>query len=77
MVAAHALRDIRPLDVKRYASEVAAKGLAPNSVRLALAPVKALFATAVEEGSLTRTRPPGCGSGRRRRSRKLTRTASA
>jgi integrase len=42
--------------VKRFAQHVAARGIAPNTVRLALAPVKALFATAVEEG-LIRANP--------------------
>jgi integrase len=44
------LAAIEPADVKRYAQAVAARGVAPNTVRLALAPVKALLATAVEEG---------------------------
>jgi integrase len=44
------LSAIEPRDVKAYAERVAARGVAPNTVRLALAPVKALLATAVEEG---------------------------
>jgi integrase len=43
-------KTIEPRDVKAYAERVAARGVAPNTVRLALAPVKALLATAVEEG---------------------------
>lgn len=44
------LAAIEPADIKRYAKHVADRGVAPNTVRLALAPVKALLATAVEEG---------------------------
>lgn len=50
------LAAIEPADIKRYAQTVAARGVAPNTVRLALAPVKALLATAVEEG-LIRSNP--------------------
>jgi hypothetical protein len=50
------LAAIEPRDMKRFAQHVAARGIAPNTVRLALAPVKALFATAVEEG-LIRANP--------------------
>jgi integrase len=46
------LNEIRPRDVKDYAQVVSAKGLSPNSVRLAIAPVKALLATAVEDDDL-------------------------
>lgn len=52
------LIDVEPQDVKAYAHHVAGRkrqdgrgeGLSANSVRLALAPVKAMFATAFEEG---------------------------
>ena len=44
------LDTISPQDVKAYAKELADRGLAPASVRKMLAPVKALFATAFEEG---------------------------
>jgi integrase len=44
------LAAIEPRDIKKYAQELAKRGLAPNTVRLHLAPVKALLATAVEEG---------------------------
>jgi integrase len=50
------LSAIEPRDVKRYAASVAARGVAANTVRLALAPVKALLATAVEDG-LIRSNP--------------------
>jgi integrase len=46
------LVEIEPRDVKRYLAEVAATGRSQNTIRLALAPVRALFATAVEEGVL-------------------------
>jgi integrase len=41
---------IEPRDVKEYAAEVAKRGVAPGTVRLAIAPVRALLATAFEEG---------------------------
>jgi integrase len=50
------LAEIEPRDVKRYAATVAARGVSANTVRLALAPVKALLATAVEDG-LIRSNP--------------------
>jgi integrase len=50
------LSAIRAQDVKAYAAHVAARGVARNTVRLAVAPVKALLATAHEEG-LIRSNP--------------------
>jgi integrase len=50
------LAEIEPRDVKRYVTSVAAEGLSRNTIRLALAPVRALFATALEEG-LIRSNP--------------------
>ena len=44
------LSEIELRDVKEYATQLARRGLAPNTVRLAVAPVRALLATAVEEG---------------------------
>ena len=44
------LAEVEPRDVKRYAAEVAATGAARDTVRNALAPLRALFATAHEEG---------------------------
>jgi integrase len=41
---------IRPQDLKRYAQHLANAGLARNTIRLRLAPVKAMLATAFEEG---------------------------
>lgn len=50
------LTEIEPRDVKAYAAEIAGRGLKPNTVRLQLAPLKTLLATAVEEG-LIRSNP--------------------
>jgi integrase len=46
------LSEIQARDLKEYARSLEAEGKAPNTVRLAVAPVRALFATAVEEGLL-------------------------
>lgn len=67
------LAAITAQDVKRYAAECANAGLARNTIRLRIAPVKALLATAHEEGLIRPTQRPGCGSGARsprRRSRR-------
>jgi integrase len=48
------LSEIDGRDVARYVAEVAASGVSRNTTRLALAPVRALFATAFEQG-LVRT----------------------
>jgi len=50
------LAAIRPQDVKAYAAKLVGRGLARNTVRLAVAPVKAMLATAYEEG-LIRSNP--------------------
>jgi integrase len=50
------LTEIEPRHVKGFARDLADRGLAPASVRNIIAPVRALFATAVEEGIL-RTNP--------------------
>lgn len=47
---------IEPRDVKRYAVALASRGLSPSSVRRAIAPVRALLATAFEDG-LIRSNP--------------------
>lgn len=44
------LADIRMAHVKRYASALAAKGLTTNTIRGRIAPLRALLATAVEDG---------------------------
>lgn len=46
------LAAIEPQDIKAFAAHLAAEGLRPNSVRLALAPVKLVLATAFEEGRI-------------------------
>jgi integrase len=50
------LAAIEPRDVKRFIAELDARGLKPASIRKVIAPVRALFATAVEEG-LVRSNP--------------------
>ncbi len=50
------LAAIDPPAVRRFVAAVEAEGVRPNTVRLALAPVKALFATAVADGAI-RTNP--------------------
>ena len=46
------LGQIEPPDLREYARKLEAQGKAPNTVRLAVAPVRALLATAVEDGLL-------------------------
>ena len=50
------LASVRARELKEYARFLASRGLARNTVRIALAPVKAMLATAVEEG-LIRSNP--------------------
>ena len=50
------LSEIEPRHVKSLVRDLADRGLAPGSVRVIIAPVRALFATAVEEG-LIRSNP--------------------
>jgi hypothetical protein len=50
--------------VKGYAAHVAARGVARNTVRLAVAPVKALLATAHEEGVIRSNPAAGLRLGR-------------
>ncbi len=50
------LAAIEPRDIKRFAAQLAAQGLKAGSVRNLLAPVRALLATAFEEG-LIRSNP--------------------
>ena len=54
--AAGGSREIEPRHVKALARHLADQGLAPATVRVVMAPVRALFATAVEEG-LIRSNP--------------------
>jgi integrase len=60
------LADVEPPDVRRFAVQLASKGLAPSSVLKVLAPVKALFATAVEDGTLRSNPTAGIRIGARR-----------
>jgi integrase len=46
------LSEIEPRDLREYATALEQRGLAPNTVRLAVAPVRALLATALEDGLL-------------------------
>ena len=48
--AGRRLTEVEPRDVKRYAAEVASRGVARDTIRLALAPVRAMLATAAEDG---------------------------
>jgi len=47
------LAAIAPRDLRAYAAHVAARSVSRNTTRLALAPVKALLGTAVEDEILT------------------------
>jgi integrase len=58
------LRTIRAQDVKTYAADLAKKGFARNSVRIKIAPVKALLATAFEEGVIRSNPAAGLRLGR-------------
>jgi integrase len=58
------LTELRPQDVKAYAAHVAARGVARNTVRLAVAPVKAMLATAHEEGLIRANPAAGLRLGR-------------
>lgn len=50
------LAEIEPRDLKVYATLLSERGLKPATIRQAIAPVRALFATALEEG-LIRSNP--------------------
>lgn len=50
------LAEIEPRDIKAYAAHIQGRGVRPATVRLAVAPVRALLATALEDG-LIRTNP--------------------
>jgi integrase len=58
------LAAITAADVKRYAAECVERGLARNTVRLRIAPVKALLATAAEEGLIRANPAAGLRLGR-------------
>src|SRR5215210_7765843 len=44
------LAEVEPQDVREFVAHLEGKGLAPSSVRAVLAPVKAMYADAVEDG---------------------------
>lgn len=46
------MTEVTPADVKAYAAKLAGRGLSRNTVRIALAPVKAMFADAVEDTTI-------------------------
>ena len=46
------LVDIEPRDVRALVATIERKRLSPHSVRIAIAPVKAMLATAVEDGAI-------------------------
>jgi integrase len=46
------LAEVEPPDVREFIGHLAAKGLKPGTVRAVLAPVKAMYATAVEDGAV-------------------------
>lgn len=46
------LAEVEPPDVRRFIASLKAEGLAPSTIRKELAPVKVMFATAVEDGAL-------------------------
>jgi integrase len=46
------MTEVTPADVKGYAAKLAGRGLAQNTVRIAVAPVKAMFADAVEDTTI-------------------------
>jgi integrase len=48
------LAAIEPRDIKRFVAKLAERGLAASSVRNALAPLRALFATAFDDGLIKR-----------------------
>lgn len=60
------LADLGPRDVKRLAADLRAKGLAENSVRLALAPLRAMLADAFEEEVIRRNPAAGVSVARPR-----------
>jgi integrase len=59
------LGEIEPRHVKAFAGALGARGLAPLTVRNALTPLRALFATAVEEGLIRSNPCVGLRVGRR------------
>lgn len=52
------LADVRPPDVRRLIEAMEREGLTPGAIRRVIAPLRAMFATAVEDGALA-TNPAG------------------
>jgi integrase len=50
--AGRRLAEVEPQDVRAFVGHLEAKGLAPSSVRAVLAPVKAMYADAFEDGAV-------------------------
>jgi integrase len=48
------LADITPVDIRRFAARVAARGVSANTIRLHLAPLRLLFKTALIDGVIVR-----------------------
>jgi hypothetical protein len=72
------LADVAPPDVRAFVGHLEAKGLRPSTIRTVLAPLKAMYATAVEDGAVRAnpTRDVRVGGSRERgdeRARALTR----
>ena len=50
------LSEVEPPDIRRYMAALEAEGLAPSTVRREVAPLRAMYATALEDGAV-RTNP--------------------
>ena len=46
------LAEVEPPDVRRFIAQLEAEGLAPSSIRKEVAPLRAMFATAFEDGAI-------------------------
>lgn len=64
--ATYRLADVEAPDVRRFVASLEARGLAPGSVTKNLVPLKAMFATAVEDGALRAKPTEGVRVNRRR-----------
>jgi integrase len=60
------LSQIQPRHVKGYVAHLTARGVAPGTVRNAMGPLRALFATALEEGAIRSNPSAGIRIGGRR-----------
>lgn len=57
--AGRRLADVEPPDVRDFIRSLERRGLAPATIRAVLAPVRAMFATALEDGDLVRNPTAG------------------